>query len=74
MSGVSKTYIFVLDISLPPEEEGKGSVLCDAEITRIDLLEADIVLNAAIIPKQPLHMPQPMPVFLFSLRNLQHLP
>ena len=63
VSKVSKACIFVLDISLSPEEEGNSPVLCDSVITGIDLLEVDIVVNAAIIPKQPLHMLQPMPVF-----------
>lgn len=63
VSGVSKVCIFVLDISLSPEEEGNSSVLRDSVITGIDLLEADVVVNAAIIPKQPLHMLQPMPIF-----------
>lgn len=51
MSGVSKACIFVLDISLFPKEEGNSPVLCDSVITRIDLREADVVVNSAIIPK-----------------------
>ena len=63
VSGVSKACILVLDIYLSPEEKGDSPGLCDSVITRIDSLEADIVVNAAIIPKQPLHMLQHMPVF-----------
>lgn len=51
VSGVSMACIFIIDISLSPEEEGDSPALCDSVITGIDLLEADMVVNAAVIPK-----------------------
>lgn len=60
VSVVSKVCIFVLDVFLSSEEEGDRPVLCDSVITGIDWLEADIIVNAAIIPKQPLHVFQPV--------------